>query len=344
MSMHTNRFRAGLSLALGLLAAAPLAAQGLEPKPLPPRDPIKARSAEENVVSGQVYDDKDKRLDVRDRLDGERGLTPPVGPRVIYPEDLPELDTPAVVDVAPVPEVNVGLEVRTSQTGLQVVRVAVPSPAEDAGFKTNDLIKRIADRAAVTPKDLHETLNRFPPLAQVSFDVERGSEKLQLILTLPADHEQRSPPPPWGTGPPNKISKLDQSRYVYRDPWLGWVISGASHNVVQVMAVQTGTAAHAAGLQSRDFILTVDGIAVYDAETLIELVHRHFGGDQIPLVVRRNGADAATVLMMPTAAPQFTTDPASAPVNPGVGNPGVVDPAGPVPPAVTPTPNGAAVR
>ena len=339
MTICTHLLRAGLSAALGVMIAAPLVGQGLEPKPLPPADPLKARSAEENVVSGQIYDDKDKRLDVRDRVDQAPRLAPPPAAGIVYPEDLPEYGPPAVVDVTPVPEVAVGLEVRTGEAGLLVIRVQDPSPAHEAGFKYNDLIKRIADRAALTPKDLHETLNRFPPLAQVPFDVERGSDKLQLILTLPGDHVARARPPAWGTAPPNKLVKSNEPRPVYRDPWLGWVVSSVGTSFVQVMAVQPGTAANAAGLQSRDIVLTADGVAVYDPETLIELVHRHVGGDQIPLVVRRNGTDANTIIVMPIGSGQPQAAPVNTPVNPAVTDPAVTDPAGPVAPGYAPAPN-----
>ena len=71
-----------------------------------------------------------------------------------------------------------------TQWGVYVTRVAQNSPAKQAGLQEGDIITRIGDVALDETHSYVNALFEFQPGDQITLDIMRGNESLQVEVTL----------------------------------------------------------------------------------------------------------------------------------------------------------------
>jgi S1-C subfamily serine protease len=71
-----------------------------------------------------------------------------------------------------------------AQWGVYITRVQGNSPASQAGLQQGDIITKIGDVALDETHSYVNTLFEFQPGDQVTLDVMRGNENLQVQVTL----------------------------------------------------------------------------------------------------------------------------------------------------------------
>ncbi len=68
--------------------------------------------------------------------------------------------------------------------GVRIVQADAAGPADLAGLLEDDLIVGVNGRAVKKMADLARVLERSPPGAELTFDIERNGEKLRVAVTL----------------------------------------------------------------------------------------------------------------------------------------------------------------
>jgi regulator of sigma E protease len=152
----------------------------------------------------------------------------------------------------------------------RVIEWVVPgTPAEQAGFETGDIVRRI---------DTFDNPNWQQVFARMSVDknqtvpvtVERAGKRLQLALNVPGELN--------GT--------------------LAGILPQLFHGAIGIEAVASGSPAATAGLRGGDAIESVDGHQFHDVSTLLEYM-KSGRGELLSLVVVRNGVWLSPVVARP---------------------------------------------
>lgn len=161
--------------------------------------------------------------------------------------------------------------------GVKLTRITPGGPAETAGLHAGDVLLSVAGHATHGSAGLRATLSTLEPGETVPVRIRRSSEELEFLLTLGSQRHTRWVRPE-----------------IERDPckaFIGVTSSGSASKPrgVRVIEIIPGTPAEAAGLQSGDLILAMDGIAVNSHQELLAERNKHQPGDAFLLNVLRNG-------------------------------------------------------
>ena len=81
-------------------------------------------------------------------------------------------------------EPEFGFQFEPADKACKVREVSKDSPAEKAGLKVGDLIKKLDGKEAATPAGLFEELKKKKPGDEVTFEVQRGQETLMLKVIV----------------------------------------------------------------------------------------------------------------------------------------------------------------
>lgn len=206
-----------------------------------------------------------------------------------------------------------GVRIAEDSAGARVIRVVPVSAAAEAGVLEGDVITAV-NGEAVTAETLADEIATFAPGTEITLDVLRDGETLQLAATLgevPARGEG-------GFGRGGEGRRGDGGRSGDRFefgmlPFLG-VNLGVEDGILTVNEVVTDSPAAQAGLQTGDQIISVNGTAVDSMESLLTVLAGLQAGDVITLEINRAGE---TVTLEATLADR--------PVGMGGGMPGVPD-------------------
>jgi len=150
------------------------------------------------------------------------------------------------------------------KAGLPVDRVDAGSLAEKAGFKMGDLILTIEGASVRSRTRYHGILGTFPAGREVSVQVARGSESLEVKTPLV------EPGSPAFLG--LKTSTVDGE--------------GGGLTVIEV---EPGAPAERAGVKEKDVILLFDGKKVVLPTELVILLKARAAGDEVTLELLRDG-------------------------------------------------------
>lgn len=161
--------------------------------------------------------------------------------------------------------------------GVKLTRIIPGGPAETAGLQGGDILLSVAGHTTHGSAGLRATLSTLEPGETVPVRIRRGSEELEFLLTLGSQRHTRWVRPE-----------------IERDPckvFIGVTSSGSASKPrgVRVIEIIPGTPAEAAGLQSGDLILAMDGIAVNSHQELLAERNKHQPGDAFLLNVLRDG-------------------------------------------------------
>ncbi len=144
--------------------------------------------------------------------------------------------------------------------GLMVHSVVENSPAEEAGIEPGDIILEVEGQPVRRSEDVQGIVN----------SVEEGAEITLLLLRNGQEEEIRLEP---------KFDPKKQRRLIgVFLPW--WNI---------VSQVEEGSLAYEAGVRPSDAILSINGQAVYSEESMSSALHSVGEGEEINLVLLRDG-------------------------------------------------------
>ena len=164
--------------------------------------------------------------------------------------------------------------------GALVGNVEKGSPADKAGFRTGDIIRKINDVAVTDSTDVTSRIGNMSPGAKINVEIWRDRKPMTLTATVGSwgDHEQVASAGSGDAGQGNKLGVAvrpltpDEKREVGHD---GLVVENAS-----------GPAADA-GIQPGDVIVRVGSTKVTTVEGLKHQIEK--AGKNVALLIERNG-------------------------------------------------------
>lgn len=151
----------------------------------------------------------------------------------------------------------------------RIDRVRPESPADKAGLREQDLIVAVAGTPIRRVPDLRHLLGRMYAGDVLPLTVQRGSETLQVNVTLAAE------------------LLAYESGYLGILPARPPVTSPAQG--VEIREVLPKSPAALAGLQKRDIVTHCDGVEVTDAAALLDRIGRRRPGEKCELTYHRGG-------------------------------------------------------
>jgi len=143
--------------------------------------------------------------------------------------------------------------------GLVVRAVAGNSSAEEADIKPGDIILEVGGQPVHTQGDVHEALNSVEEGAEIDLRLLRNGQEIQTTVR----------------------PKLDpQSQQLKIGVYLWWDM---------VSQVDEGSPAYEAGIRPGDAIHSINGQLVYNEETMSGALHSAREGEEINIVLLRDG-------------------------------------------------------
>jgi S1-C subfamily serine protease len=199
--------------------------------------------------------------------------------------------------------------------GAVITSVVEESPAADAGLQVGDVIASVGDEEVTAENDLASLIGGYAPGDSVTLSIQREGEEelIEIEVTLgenPEDSERAylgvSFRPAGmlqlGEGQlPLDQLPLDQLPFELPDlenlPFGGGTpnvnpfdLPEGVENAILIAEVLADTPAEQAGLETGDLITAVDGETVAEADQLVEVIRAHQPGDEITLMVIRQGS------------------------------------------------------
>jgi M6 family metalloprotease-like protein len=167
-----------------------------------------------------------------------------------------------------------GVEVEANGAGqLSIADVAENSPAQSAGLKRGDRLRRVDDRAVATEDDFRGALLAHVPGENVSIEVEREGASVKVEAALAA---------------PSRPKKLAERRAVLG---LGMAPTESEEGIA-IRFVQPGTPAAAAGLRPGDVLVKVNDASLGVALAMNDALADKEPGDTVNLTYRREGVES----------------------------------------------------
>ena len=210
-----------------------------------------------------------------------------------------------------------GVATRAVDGVLIVTEVLPNSPADEAGLREGDAIRRIAGERVRTVDELRETLDGVEPGERYEIEIERDGDRERLTARRPAggdealrallerlgsafernfggeefqprfEQDRRAIVPPRSDANRGDAPRVVPLPTTPGGPRLGvTVVQGPDG--VRVTSVIPGSGAEVAGLQPDDLILAVNGQPIGSADELRAALER-IDGDAVRIEVRRDG-------------------------------------------------------
>ncbi|TVP83471.1 MAG: DegQ family serine endoprotease [Thioalkalivibrio sp.] len=182
--------------------------------------------------------------------------------------------------------------------GALVAQVQPNSPAQQAGFRTGDVILRFNGIDVSRSSALPPIVGRTPVGAEVEVDVLRGDREIVIEVTiepLPEDVASgRGAPQPTPEARPQSLlgMQIEPLTAEERDAL------GLEDEGVRVAEV-TGNPARAAGIRSGDVIVQFGGEPVSSPQAFREGVEAASAGRSVPVLLHREGTPVFIALRMP---------------------------------------------
>ena len=189
----------------------------------------------------------------------------------------------------------VGITFQAADEGVEVMRVLRNSPADDAGLQPGDIITAV-NGEAVDSETLADTISAMSVGDEITLDVLRDDEPVELSLTLAAQPERPNPALP-GRSDRGDRPAVPNMRFDMQRPFLGVTLEATDDGVAIAEVVDDSPAAEA-GLQEGDVIESVSDVAVETPEDVVNAIADLAIGDEVSLTVNRDGeAQAITATL-----------------------------------------------
>lgn len=165
--------------------------------------------------------------------------------------------------------------------GAAITSVASDGPAESAGMKVGDVVRKVNDKPIVTAADLAAVVGMLPPGEKVSLEVWRDGQVSRIAATL---------------GGMDKLADAaGKEDAVDTGPKLGLMVrptepkdGGASSQRDGLVVQESSGAAAAAGVRPGDVLLSVNGSSVGSADDVKQALQG--AGKSVALLVQRGEA------------------------------------------------------
>lgn len=187
-------------------------------------------------------------------------------------------------DTAPAPFLGIGLS--PVDNGVKVEAVQAASPAETAGVKVGDIITAV-DGTDITSDTIRDVIAGYDVGDEIKLTVTRGSETLELALTL-AERPAEATEPPVPT--------------VTERPMIGVQLEDGDDGVV-IRAVAAGSPAEEAGLKVGDVLTKIGDTEIIDAASASTAVQALTIGDEVAVEVTRDGETLTVQVTLAAATP-----------------------------------------
>ncbi|MEZ4637242.1 MAG: PDZ domain-containing protein [Caldilineaceae bacterium] len=191
------------------------------------------------------------------------------------------------------------------EVGVLIVRVLADSPAADAGLSRGDIVLSVDGEAVNSAAELMQAVAAHAAGDEIELVLMHGSEEVTATAVLEAvDGRVLLGVQPYQEMAQVRIQRgMDDERSPRAEqpdtdepesampdamPELRWQEIEAGALVVDVLA---DGPADAAGLQPGDIVSAVDGEAVPDAETLVEMIGGYAPDEIVTLTVQREGEE-----------------------------------------------------
>lgn len=189
-----------------------------------------------------------------------------------------------------------GVEVEPSGPGqLSIVDVAANSPAETAGLKRGDQLRRVDEKAVASDDDFRAALLAHVPGEGVLIEVVRDGMSMNLSATLAA---------------PSRPRKLAERRAVLG---LGMAPTESEEGIA-IRFVQPGSPAAAAGLRPGDMLVKVNDASLGVAIAMSDALADKEPGDIVNLTYRREGVESQVRVKLSASLAEDTRNNAPTPL------------------------------
>ncbi len=179
--------------------------------------------------------------------------------------------------------------------GVSVRRVVKGAPAESAGLRVGDIIRKIGDATITDPREVVSMIRSARPGEKLSLSIERSGESSTIEVTLgerPDDFPILTDPRRSGesekASPPERPAFLGvgfgevPSLLAYHldlEPGVGIVVGD----------VRAGSAAAAAGIRANDVIVSVGGNEIRGGAGFVTAIRDRRAGDEVAIELIQKG-------------------------------------------------------
>lgn len=189
-----------------------------------------------------------------------------------------------------------GVEVEANGAGqLSISAVAENSPAQTAGLKPGDRLRRVDGKAVATEDEFRGTLLAHVPGETVPIDVERDGMSVEVEATLAA---------------PSRPKKLAERRAVLG---LGMAPTESEEGIA-IRFVQPGSPAAAAGLRPGDLLVKVNDASLGVALAMNDALADKEPGETVNLTYRREGVESQVRVKLTASQAEDTRSNAPTPL------------------------------
>ncbi|MCC6574343.1 MAG: PDZ domain-containing protein [Planctomycetes bacterium] len=181
----------------------------------------------------------------------------------------PSLDD-AVMGVTP--------DIDKPAAGVKVIALTKDGPAEKAGVKIGDLIKKIGDKEIRAPDELKAALSGYSPGETIKVVVDRAGKAVELDIKLISRREAYG----------GKEPQPDAEKPGTGIPYLGITdVTLAKDDGVKINGVIEGSPADLAGIKAGDILLTVDGQRVAGNQGIADILKLKKPGNTVKLKLKQ---------------------------------------------------------
>ncbi|MCD6546765.1 MAG: Do family serine endopeptidase [Thermotogae bacterium] len=168
-------------------------------------------------------------------------------------------------------------------SGAIVTQVVEGSPADKAGIKVNDVIKKINDSKVSSASDVVSIIHSYAPGDKVTITVEREGKVIQLDVLLSEQTEEMASATEEGYTKfgitVNNITESDRQEYSIPDRIEG----------VIVKYVEPSSTAYKVGIRRGDVIMYLNRKKIENLEDWKKAISKVKSGDIVALMTYRNG-------------------------------------------------------
>lgn len=186
------------------------------------------------------------------------------------------------------------------KNGALVSSVIEDSPAEEAGLREDDIIVGYNGMKIRDSDDLIEAITDAYPGDDVTFQIIRDNDKMELKATLGKKPARSFKKFKWHSKTPDD----DKDFFLYHfdteeHPYIGVQLSDLSHQLGDFFGADKGRGAliteiikdspsEEAGLKAGDVIVTVDNERIFDSKDVQKAILEREAGDKVEITVLRD--------------------------------------------------------
>lgn len=203
-----------------------------------------------------------------------------------------------------------------SDVGVLVKKVAEDSPAEKAGLQMGDVILKYDNKTVTSPGRLSRLIRKTSPGEKVKVRISRhGQEKTLTVEIGEREEEEEESYTLYGDFDLSELPDII-CHWLGPDLWLGIRTVDLTDQLAKYFGIEDGrgvlisevlknSPAEDAGLKAGDVIFRADGERIDDTPDLHEVMDRHEEGEEMKLVVIRQGKEKKLTVILEEPPSRF---------------------------------------